>query len=228
VVEVRDLTPEMRRVRFNGGGLSRFVHEPGADFVLYLPLENGDLARRHYTARAFDSAARVLDVDFLMHGDGPGTRWAAEAQAGDTVTISGPLVRRRLNPNADWYLLAGDETALPAVFGLVESLPAGASASLFLEVRDPAEQQRLASRARVSETWLYRGATPGEESSLLLDAIAAHPFPPARGEVFLAGESGRMRLLRHALLDRGLGPDQVFAMGYWRPGRFGGDETIRD
>jgi NADPH-dependent ferric siderophore reductase len=75
---------------------------------------------------------------------------------------------------------------------------------------------------------LFRGETPGEESSLLQAAITANPLPEGRGHVFLAGETARMRELRKALLDNGLERDHIFAMGYWRPGRFGGDETIRD
>jgi NADPH-dependent ferric siderophore reductase len=142
--------------------------------------------------------------------------------------LSGPVTRHQLAAEADWYLFAGDETALPAIYGMAESLPAGARAMVYLEVSGPQEQQPLASEAGVELTWLYRGATPGEESDLLRRAIAGQQLPKGRGDVFIAGETGRMRELRKDLLGRGLEREQIFAMGYWRPGRFGGDETIRD
>lgn len=228
VAGVTEVTPDVRRISLRGDGLDCFRHEPGADLVVYFPSEAGAPMRRHYTARRFDPVTRILDVDVVMHGNGPGIQWAASVQAGDRLDVSGPLVRRELDRTADWHLLAGDETAIPAILGLVEALPAGATALVFLEISGPAEQQPLFAQATVELRWVFRGNLPGHESRELADAIAAEPLPPGRGDAFLAGETGHMRDLRKALLDRGFEREGVFAMGYWRPGRVGGDETIKD
>jgi NADPH-dependent ferric siderophore reductase len=228
VEAVQDITPEMRRVRFSGDALASFVHAPGSDFTLYIPAGNGETARRHYTARAFDPASKLLDIDFVMHGDGPAVVWAASARPGMKLDVSGPIVRYDIDLDADWHLFAGDESAIPAIFGMLESLPVSASALAYLEVKEPDERQQLIAQASVSLNWLFRGEVPGDQSRLIQDAVMADSFPQGRGDVFLAGETGRMRELRKTLLDRGLDREQIFAMGYWRPGRFGGDETIRD
>jgi NADPH-dependent ferric siderophore reductase len=226
VKAVEDVTPGVRRIHFGSEMLAYFTHEPGSDFTLYIPRPDGETARRHYTARAFDPASKLLDIDFVMHGYGPAVLWAASARPGDRLDVSGPVVRHDIDLSADWHLFAGDESAIPAVFGVVESLPAAAKAMAYLEVQGPQERQPLLAEAEVD--WLFRGDTPGDQSRLIQDAVTANPLPPGRGHVFLAGETGRMRELRKALVASGLEREQIFAMGYWRPGRFGGDETIRD
>ncbi|MSQ24506.1 MAG: siderophore-interacting protein [Chloroflexi bacterium] len=233
VSEIVDVTPDVKRVRFGGENLEEFTHEAAADFVLFFPSDDGQpvtgqSTHRHYTTRRFDPIEKLLDVDFVLHGDGPGVRWISSARPGDRMEISGPLVRRSLDPSADWYLLVGDETAIPAVFGLAEALPATASALLYLEVSGPSERQPFDAQAAVEVNWLFRGKTPGDLSDLLIDALRDVNLPSGRGDVFLAGETGRIRALRQTLLAKGVARDQIFAMGYWRPGRLGGDEMVRD
>jgi NADPH-dependent ferric siderophore reductase len=228
VTDVIDLTPHMRRIEFTGDELEAFEYKPGQDVVVYFPTEENPNRRRHYTVSRFDPDRKRLCIDFLRHGDGPGALFAEEARPGMEVMLSGPVTRHEIDPDADWYLFAGDETALPAIASLVETLPSTARALAYIEVSGPQERQPLSSQAALESEWLYRGQTPGQESDLLHRAIAGRDLPPGRGDVFLAGETGRMRELRKSLLERGLGKDQIFAMGYWRPGRFGGDETIRD
>jgi NADPH-dependent ferric siderophore reductase len=228
VAEIQDLTPQMRRLRFSGATLGAFQHVPGADFTLFLPGDNGETARRHYTARSYDAAAGLLDVDFVLHGEGPAMKWVEGVRVGDEVDVTGPVLRRNPLDGVDWRLYAGDETAIPAIDGMIEALPAGSRAFVFLEVPDESARPPVATQADVSETLLVRGRTPGEESTLLRDALAAFALPEGNGDVFLAGETGRMREIRQALLARGVQREQIFAMGYWRPGRFGGDEVVRD
>jgi NADPH-dependent ferric siderophore reductase len=226
---VEDVTPEMRRVRFSGEVLPYFTHTPGADLTIYLPAADGaEPSRRHYTVRAVDHERGLLDIDFVMHGSGPAVRWAAAAKTGDKVEVSGPIVRQDLDLSADWQLFAGDEAAIPAIFGYLESLPAATNALAYIEVKGPEERQQLRSEAKVALVWLFRGDVPGNESKLIQHAVMSEPLPPGNGRVFLAGETGRMRELRQALMASGVAKEQIFAMGYWRPGRFGGDETIRD
>lgn len=230
VTDVEDLTPHMRRVRFTGDELETYEYRPGQDINIYFPGAGpeGQTVRRHYTVRTFDREARRLAVDFLRHGDGPGARFAETVQVGDDLEVSGPANRYTPNLEANWHILAGDETAIPAIFGTLESLPAGTKVKAFIEIESADEEQAVDTEADLDLIWLHRGGTPGEESRLLFETITSKPLPDGKGHVFLAGETNRMRELRKALLETGLDREQIFAMGYWRPGRFGGDETIRD
>jgi NADPH-dependent ferric siderophore reductase len=163
-----------------------------------------------------------------MHGEGPAVRWAAGVRPGMTLQVTGPVVRHELAQDADWYLFAGDETAIPAIAGLLKDLVTTRPVRVFLEVKSADEKVGLEAPGSAEITWLFRAGVPAEESTLLHDAIQMAELPAGKGEVFLAGETARMREIRRSLLDRRLDREQVFAMGYWRPGRLGGDETIRD
>ncbi|GAB3980971.1 siderophore-interacting protein [Actinoallomurus acanthiterrae] len=118
---------------------------------------------RSYTVREQRRDPDELDVDFALHGDGgPASRWAARALPGDRVVVLGPTtpdnggVDFRPPPGADWVLLTGDETALPAVAGILAWLPAGTRARVWLEVPHAADVQDLPTKADAEVTWLVR------------------------------------------------------------------------
>ncbi len=139
VVSAGNVSPRMRRVRLTADNLDEFRPRPGQEIVLQIPQTAGEPARRHYTIRHFDPQTRLIDVDFVLHGDtAPGVRWAREARPGQAIDIRGPRGRIALAAGADWHLFSGDETALPAIFALVEALGDGAAAYVFLEVGDAA------------------------------------------------------------------------------------------
>ena len=72
--------------------------------------------RRRYTVRSWDAAQQLLTVDFVVHGDeGVAGPWAATAKPGDVLVFEGPGGGYRPDPSADWHLLVGDESALPAI-----------------------------------------------------------------------------------------------------------------
>ncbi|MFF0266144.1 siderophore-interacting protein [Kribbella sp. NPDC004536] len=84
---------------------------------------------RTYTVRDWDEEARELTIDFVYHGDeGVAGPWAASAQPGDVLWFNGPGGGYTPDPEADWHLLVGDESALPAIGAAVESLAPGARA----------------------------------------------------------------------------------------------------
>ncbi|GAA3544213.1 siderophore-interacting protein [Amycolatopsis ultiminotia] len=178
---------------------------------------------RTYTIRAFRPAAPEMDIDFVLHGDtGPATRWAARARPGDRLAIVAPDVRHdpitgyefRLPATASWSLLAGDETALPAIGSIVESLPPGHRAQVFVEVPDAGAEQSLAIPGGVELTWVRR-----DGARTLLDAIRGREFPAEPGYAWVAGEASTIRQLRrHLVTERGFGKDQVYFAGYWRLG----------
>jgi NADPH-dependent ferric siderophore reductase len=174
---------------------------------------------RSYTARRQDPAAGEVEMDFVLHGDGPASAWAAAAEPGALLGVagSGALGDRP----AGWLLVAGDETALPAISRiLAEARPTTRGVAL-LEVAGPAEEQPLSAPAEVEIRWLHRGGTPPGESTRLADAVAALDRP-AEDDVFawVAAESAAVRTIRADLRGRwGLGRAQHHAIGYWRRGR---------
>jgi NADPH-dependent ferric siderophore reductase len=180
---------------------------------------------RSYTIRAHHPRGQLIEVDFVLHDDaGPATRWARTARPGDTLGMFGPspMFARRVPldesiAGADWLLLAGDEAALPAIGTIVESLPEGARAVAYVEVRDAAEEQRLATRGDVTVHWLHRGAAPAGPGGPLLDAVRGAEFPPGAVFAWLAGEASVVRTLRrHLVAERGVERRSIDFSGYWR------------
>ncbi len=168
-------------------------------------------AIRTYTVRRFDPAAGELDVDFVLHaGHGPAAAWARDAQPGAWVGVSEPGGHYTPDPSADYHVVIGDETALPAVATVLDALGA-APTRTFLEVADAAERQELPGPV----TWVHRdGRAAGEP---LAEAVRAAVFPDGRGQAWLSGESACVRdLRRHLIEDRGLDRRFVYATGYWR------------
>lgn len=217
VTAVVDLTPRMRRVTLAGDALAGFAPWPGQDVVLHLT--HGDAGvRRRYTVRHFDPVSRRLDVDFVLHGEGPGASWAQRARVGDDIEIFGPRGKVAMS-DAGWQLFAGDESALPGIAEMVEALPAGVAATLLIEVRDAAEEQSVEAAARADLRWLHRGdAAPGS-AELLERAVRDVGFPTSDRHVFFFGESRVVRRLRDIARARGLRGDEISAKGYWNQGR---------
>ncbi|MEE1753219.1 siderophore-interacting protein [Streptomyces sp. SP18CS02] len=171
---------------------------------------------RSYTVRAHDAGRGTIDIDFVLHAggaEGPATRWARAARAGDTLGMFGPseLFARQVDPRAgDWTLMVADHCALPALATVAEALPAGRRAVAYIEVPDAAEEQTLRSAADLSVRWLH-----GE--GLLLDAVRSLRPPTGAGYAWLAGEADAVRALRRHLVDeRGLDRRSVDFAGYWR------------
>lgn len=245
VVRSLDITPRMRRItlagedlgRFDAGGMHvrlLFPRDKSAEMVWPVTGEDGRPrwpdgdARpdvRIYTLRRIDVSAGLVDIDFVMHegANMPGARFASEAQPGDLVGMTGP--GGGSIAEADWYLLAGDETALPAISRIVETLPASAHAVVRIEVADAAEEQQLASAASLDIRWLHRnGAEPGT-CDFLADAVRQADFPDDGRRVFVwAGcEYRNFRMIReHLRRDRKLSREEHLVVAYWRRG-FAGD-----
>ena len=205
VPRVGDLAPRWPHVARDG----RIVWPDGAHGV----------SLRSYTARRQDPLAGEVEMDFVLHGDGPAAAWAAAAEAGALLGVagSGALGDRP----AGWLLLAGDETALPAISRILAEAPPTTRGVALLEVAGPEEQQPLAAPAGVELRWLHRAGTAPGESTLLADAVAALDRPEGE-DVFawVAAESTAVRTIRADLRGRwGLGRAQHHAIGYWRRGR---------
>jgi len=245
VVGSRLVTPGMRRVTLrgdvahfdNGQGLHVRVVIPQVGRIPVWPHAAPDgrtiwpkgedaLTCRVYTIRSIDHQAGTLDIDVVLHEDShvpaPGSNWAATAMEGERVGLMGP--GGGMPGPADWYLFAGDETALPAIARMVESLGPGQRAIAFIEVANEGERQPIALPAQVELTWLHRdGAVPGS-TSLLEDAIRALSWPPApgRGVVLVGCEHGATRAIRGLLRkERGMDKKDCQVAAYWRRGSSG-------
>jgi len=173
---------------------------------------------RTYTVRAWDATARELTLDFVYHGDeGLAGPWAAAARPGDQVLFRGPGGGYAPNPAADWHLLVGDESALPAIGVALERLPQGAPARVFLEVAGPAEEQHLDTVGSAEIVWVHRaGRVVGDA---LVEAVRALVFPPGDVHAFVHGEANFVRDLRRLLrADLRIPPERLSISGYWRRG----------
>jgi NADPH-dependent ferric siderophore reductase len=229
VLKSFDVTPHMRRVQLTGDNLDEFEPRAGQEIVLQLSDGSGEAARRHYTIRSFDRAGKTIDVDFVLHGHRtPGIAWALDAKPGDLLDIRGPRGRIAIDSSAEWYLFLGDETAIPAIFGLLESLTAKARAFAFIEIGDDQERQQVQTAAQLELKFLSRrGAAPGP-NDILAKALAGFTFPSGKGQVFSLGETSNIRGLRHSLIERGMDRGQIYSEGYWRPDRIGGHDHVYD
>jgi NADPH-dependent ferric siderophore reductase len=234
VTGVTDITPRMRRISLTGDmtGFASAGHadhikafffppgveprtapigERGADFA---PGEKPQM--RDYTPRYWDAAKGTLDLDFVLHGDGPASSWAAQAQIGDKLVIGGPRGSLVIPATFDWYLLVGDETALPAIGRRIEELPAGARVVAIIEVEDAAEEQRFSTKTNLELIYCHRNGQPAGTTDLLLQAVKRQAFPPGTAYAYLAGESAMSKAVRdHLTSERDINPEYIKAAGYW-------------
>lgn len=173
---------------------------------------------RAYTVRDWDAAAGELTIDVVYHGDeGLAGPWAAGLRPGDRVLFTGPGGAYAPDPAADWHLLVGDESALPAIAAALERLPAGAPATVFVEVDGPADELPLASPGAVELRWLHRADHPVGEA--LVAAVRALDFRPGRVQAFVHGEATFVKELRRLLrIERGVPRGDLSISGYWRRG----------
>lgn len=222
VVQIRDLSPGMRRISVAGHSLRALrIDLPGQWMKVFFPAPDGVRPPgRAYTVRAFDQAAGYLDLDFVMHGDeGAAGHWVVNARLGDVLTLAGPRAGYLVDPHAASHLLIGDATALPAIACIVQALPPQAGANVLLEVAGSRERQELHGAATLRTTWLYSGAVPAGASGQLLAAVRASVIDVASVRVWLAGESAMVRAVRqHLLQERGLPPAALTSAGYWKVG----------
>jgi NADPH-dependent ferric siderophore reductase len=174
---------------------------------------------RTYTLRRADPQRQELTIDFVVHsGEGIAAPWAARAEPGDVLTMSGAGGAYRPDPGRDWHLLAGDESALPAICSALEALPDDARGLAYLETSDPGEYLDAKPPAGVEVVWLHR-PHPGSQPQLLADAVLAGPWRQGRADVFAHGERESMKAIRAALKTRLGDGDQVSLSGYWAAGR---------
>lgn len=232
------LTPALVRVVLGGPGLVGFeppdttdtyvnvaIPPPGAPYAgAFSPTDVKEQharehwpARRRYTVRSWDAATGRLTLDFVVHGDhGVAGPWAAGARAGDTLVFEGPSGGYRPDPTADWHLLVGDESALPAIAASLEAVPAGARVVARLLCDGPEHELELGCPGALDLVWLHRTGAESDRD-LLAAGVAGLDFPAGRVHAFVHGEADEIRAIRrHLLAERGLDRAAMSCSPYWR------------
>jgi len=238
VRRVERLTPRLVRVTLGGAELAGFtVERPAASVRVLLPTAGGaDLlvpkwngnefllpdgrrpTIRTLTPWRFEPDALELDVGIVVHGGGVASDWALAAEAGDSAAISGPGRGYTVDGDAPAYLVAGDETAIPAITQVLDALPGAMPAQVRVEVAHPDGRIALPEHPGATVEWcdLPPGAPPGDA---LGDAVRDMELPDAT-RVWAAGEAAAVqRIRRHLFDDRGLPRAQTSVRGYWKHGR---------
>jgi NADPH-dependent ferric siderophore reductase len=222
VVRSERLTPHIVRVVLGGPGFDEFESNDKTDkYVKILFTDpDGHPVTRTYTVRQVNPVEKTISIDFVVHGDeGLAGPWAAAAQPGDIAVISGPGGGYAPDPAADWHLLVGDESALPAIASALDALPETARGVAFIESHSHADILELAAPLGVEVHWLLRGDARAGEATLLADAVAGHPWPEGSVQIFAHGERGAMKKLRDVFKERGVTRAQLSLSGYWAFGR---------
>lgn len=240
------VAPHLLSVTFTGDDLHDFVSASFDDHVkLFFPLPgesqptlptvSPEGARmtdsgprpiaRDYTPRRYDPAAQELEIQFVLHGDGPASNWAAQAQPGDYLGIGGPRGSFVIPTGFDWFLMVGDETALPAVGRRLEELPADCRVIAVLETDGDHEQVDFETRANAEIIWIRRDGKPAP----LETAIRRLQLPSGEGYVWAAGEASAMRAIHaHLVGERGLHKSRIRASSYWKHGAVAVHESHGD
>jgi NADPH-dependent ferric siderophore reductase len=219
VVDSRLVTPHMQRVVLTAPELRGFEYLPGQDVMLLVDAAAGRPVRRRYTIRALDRGNQLLTLDVVRHSDGPGERWIRAATPGVTVEGIGPRGKISPAPHTDWHLFIGDDSSLAAIFAMTESLPPDATATVILEVPEPADAQELRPHAPVQLTWLHRRGRPAGQPDALVSAASAVTIPVGRPHAYLLGEARVVLALRQVLQQRGLKPERISPKAYWGRGK---------
>lgn len=242
------VTPRVRRLWFRSDDLSAFAESVHTDRYVKLvfpkegvtypePLDVKAMrgtfpaqdmpAVRTFTALFPNVESGTMAIDFVMHGDqGVAGPWAAKAEPGDRLILNGPGGAYKPDPEADWHLLAGDESALPAISAALAGMPADAVVRVVMLVDSPAEAPDLALPAAGEAVFIYRSDV-GEDGALE-KAVRELEWLPGRVHAFVHGEAQEvMRRIRPYLFrERGVVRDQASISGYWRHGRT--EEAFRE
>jgi NADPH-dependent ferric siderophore reductase len=220
----------MLRLILAGDELAGFTSLSADDHIkVFAPGEDGAVERRDYTPRRYDAATNELAIDFALHDAGPVTAWARGVKPGDSAEIGGPRGSLVVPQDFDWWLLIGDETALPAIGRRIEELPMGTPVTSVVSVTGPEEEQQFATRANHRAVWAHRPAAQANDPTPLLKALENYTRPAGEGFIWVAAEGGVARALRKHIVEVWRHPTPwLKASGYWAAGKADASEKQLD
>lgn len=226
VVGSRQLTRNMLRLTLQGEDLAHFPDDSeGAYFKL--AFEDADAGRpvmRTYTVAKYRKDQCEIDVDFMLHGgtnspaDGIASPWAMQAKVGDSVSIFGPGPATFINLQADWFLLAADMTALPALIANLALLPENATGYLIIEILSAEDRQELPVPEKMEVHWMINSQA-GSDASPLYDAIREIQWLDGQVAIWAACEFKTMKKIRQYFREhRAVKKSHAYISSYWKLG----------
>ncbi|MDR1189740.1 MAG: siderophore-interacting protein [Bifidobacteriaceae bacterium] len=251
VAHAGQISPHFIRVTLTGEDLTRLPHR-GFDhwFRLFLPRVPGqkDLSRlpqqfglagylkfrtsgladklavRNYTVREHRPESGEIDIDFVAHGDtGIGAVWARRAKPGDTVALIDQGCGFSLFSDTAHYLLVGDESAQPAILGILRDLPREARGTAWIELPEPADAQEAEAPVGFEVRRIFRqmddAAPPVLPGTAALAALREHQLERAASvTAYVVGERTLATQGSRHLLAAGVPKARIQFTGYWRAG----------
>ncbi|KMQ67497.1 side tail fiber protein [Chryseobacterium sp. FH2] len=196
------------------------IHFPALDKNhqwIYPPKEVAP-AIRTYTHRGIDLEKNEIIIDFVDHGDGgPASGWAREAVAGSKLGVMMRREGKELYPQADWYFLIGDATAIPVLSAILETLPETAKGVCIIEIHGKEDEQILETKADIEFIWVYN--TKPHTSSNLVPAVKSIEIPEVSKFGYVACEFSGVKEIRSYLRkEKGWTQQELYAYSYWKAG----------
>lgn len=217
VIRTAYITPNMQRVTLGRSGLSDFPADQESAYIKLLFPQAGDSQPLVRTYSISGQRNNEIDVDFALHAvDGPASAWARTAQAGQQIVVGGLGPKKLINNEADWFLLAGDMTALPAITVNINQLPATARGYAVIEVTTETDIQPLNSPENIEIHWIVNAAA-NTDTSPLLEHIKQLRWLSGQPAVWTACEFHSMRVLRQYFkVEREVAKTHLYISSYWK------------
>lgn len=238
VKQITELSPAMRRITFTGDNLAGFLSASFDDHVkLMMPEAQAEKPNipvvgpkglefdeskpkpvmRDYTPRRYDPVSNELDIDFVLHHEGPATEWATHAEVGHFLGIAGPRGSFVIPMFFDWHLLIGDETAMPAIGRRLEELPKEAKAIVLIKTMTEDAKIKLSGQCQFEVQWVTGADSAGTGTGILEAAVRNITLPEGEGYVWAAGEYNDIKAVRQCLVnEKGIDKSRIRAASYWR------------
>jgi len=217
VRNIEQVTPRMVRIFLFGEELATFNSPSPDDHVkIFFPVGDDQVEGRDYTPRFFDADACVLAVEFFLHEGGVGSSWAQQARPGDPLQIGGPKGSTVISAPGAWWLLIGDETALPSIARRLKETAADTEVIAVLAVTGPAEEQRFETDANLTLRWIHRPDSQASLAAPFLAALSQVDLPSSPGFIWIAAEAGVTKLIRDYAVEKLKHPPEwIKASAYW-------------
>jgi NADPH-dependent ferric siderophore reductase len=219
VTKVEQLAPDFVSVTFEGESLADFVSASYDDHVKFVQQVAGEKVMRDYTPRHYDRDARQLTIEFALHAEGHASDWARQVAPGQPAVIAGPRGSMIIPTDYEWQLLAGDDTALPAIRRRLDELPAGVNVHVL--VTGPAAEKLDFSSAATVQLQIV------DSAAVLVDTLRALRLPDGDGFVWFAGEAAVAKQVRDIIfVEKAFSRDAARISAYWKQGALGHHENL--